>query len=121
MVPLPCEATGLRPAIAVKELLRSLTEIDAAGALLVAGATAAGVEVVLLLLHATISSAAVVAATAVRPALADTENNLGSPISERRTSRRTCLPCVLLLFRRPTFAIRRTGLITMCMLASGAI
>jgi hypothetical protein len=65
----------LRPAIAVKELLRSLTEIGAAGALLVAGATVAGVEVVLLLLHAAISSAAVVAATAVRPALADMEYN----------------------------------------------
>ena len=75
MVPLPAEATDLRPAIAVKELLRWLTEIGAAGALLVAGATVAGVEVVLLLLHAAISSAAVVAATAVRPALADMEYN----------------------------------------------
>src|SRR5215471_18352268 len=50
MVPLPAETTGLRPAIAVKELLMSLREIDAAGALLVAGANVAGVEVVLLLL-----------------------------------------------------------------------
>jgi len=73
MVPLPAEATDLRPAIAVKELLRWLTEIGTAGALLVSGANVAGVEVVLLLLHAAISSAAVVAATAVRPALADTE------------------------------------------------
>jgi hypothetical protein len=72
----------LRPAIALKELLRSLTEMDAAGALeelLVGGEedVAAGVELLLPLplLHAPMRSAAAVAATAVSPALADTEYN----------------------------------------------
>jgi hypothetical protein len=74
----------LRPAIALKELLRLPTEIDAAAvellvALADADADAAGVELLLLLLlpllHAATRRAAVVAATAVRPALADTEYN----------------------------------------------
>jgi hypothetical protein len=74
----------LRPAIALKELSRLPTEIDAAAvellvALAVADADAAGVELLLLLLppllHAATRRAAVVAATAVRPALADTEYN----------------------------------------------
>jgi hypothetical protein len=71
----------LRPAIALKELLRSLTEIDAAGvlalALLVAvdDEVAGGVVLVLLppLLQAAIRRAAAVAAAAAAPALADTE------------------------------------------------
>jgi hypothetical protein len=75
-------ATDLRAAIALKELLRLLTEIDAAAVeVLLAPAVAAedvvGVELagLLLLLHAAMRRAAVVAATAVRPALADTEYN----------------------------------------------
>jgi hypothetical protein len=78
-------ATGLRLAIALKELLRSLIEIDAAAPDVlvgdadpdVAGAEVAGADEVLLvlLLHAAISSAAVAAATALSPALADTEDN----------------------------------------------
>jgi hypothetical protein len=71
----------LRPAIALKELLRSPTEIDAAGALALLVAVedevAAGVELLLLLLlpllQAAIRRAAAVAAAAAAPALADTE------------------------------------------------
>jgi hypothetical protein len=75
----------LRPAIALKELLRLPTEIDAAAVELpvalavadAAGADVVGAELVvlLLLLHAATRRAAVAAATAVRPALADTEYN----------------------------------------------
>jgi hypothetical protein len=69
----------LRPAIALKELLRSLTEIDAAGALALLVAVedeVAGGVVLLLplpLLQAAIRRAAAVAAAAAAPALADTE------------------------------------------------
>src|SRR5579875_393378 len=81
--PLPAAATDLRPAIALKELLRSLTEIDAAALELLLAladedeppAGAELLELLLLLPHAAMSSAAVVAATAVSPALADTEYN----------------------------------------------
>jgi hypothetical protein len=71
----------LRLAIALKELLRSPTEIDAAGVLALALAVedevAAGVVVLLVLLppllQAAIRRAAAVAAAAAAPALADTE------------------------------------------------
>jgi len=73
----------LRPAIALKELFRSPTEIDAAGAVALALVLLVGVEdevaggVVLLLplplLQAAIRRAAAVAAAAAAPALADTE------------------------------------------------
>jgi len=75
----------LRAAIAVKELFRSPTEIDAAGALEVAlevallvgveDEVAGGVVLLLLppLLQAAIRRAAAVAAAAAAPALADTE------------------------------------------------
>jgi hypothetical protein len=70
----------LRPAIALKELFRSLIEIDAAGvlalALLVAVEDEVAGGVVLLLpplLQAAIRRAAAVAAAAAAPALADTE------------------------------------------------
>jgi hypothetical protein len=68
--------------MAEKELLRSLTEIDApalepapeAAGALAAGELAAGVELLVLLLQAAPRRAAA-AATAVSPALADTEYN----------------------------------------------
>jgi len=78
-LPLPAAVTDLRPAIALKELFRSPTEIDAAGAVaLLVGVeeeVAGGVVLLLLppLLQAAIRRAAAVAAAAVAPALADTE------------------------------------------------
>jgi hypothetical protein len=71
----------LRLAIAEKELVRSLVEIDGAelDGLADADADADGdvlaVGVELLLLHAAIRTAATPAATAVSPALAETEYN----------------------------------------------
>jgi hypothetical protein len=84
----------LRPAIALKVLLRLLTEIDAAGALALLVALAdevAGFEELLelLLLHAAMRRAAVAAATAVSPALADTEYN-GVPRLFSRDMPGTC-------------------------------
>jgi hypothetical protein len=66
----------LRPAIALNELFRPLTEIDAAAPeeLAVEDEFAAGVEL-LLLPHAAMRTAAVPTATVVSPALAVTEYN----------------------------------------------
>jgi hypothetical protein len=72
----------LRPAIALKELFRSPTEIDAVAALVlllalgdVGGVELLLLELLLLLLHAAMRRAAAVAAAAVSPALFDTEYN----------------------------------------------
>jgi hypothetical protein len=65
----------LRLAIEEKELVRSLVEIDGTEPDVLAGDDAAGAELLLLLLHAAIRTAAAPAATAVSPALALTEYN----------------------------------------------
>src|ERR1700742_429818 len=94
--PLPALATDLSCAIAEKELLRSLIEIDAPLALplepevaaeLEAGAAAELLELLELLQPAATSTAAR-AAAAVRPARADTEYN-GVPRSFTQTCRKT--------------------------------
>jgi hypothetical protein len=84
MLPLPELASGFRPAIALKVLLKSLTESDGAEPLALAAAEAeveldaAGAELLLELLELlqpAATSTAANAAAAVRPARADTEYN----------------------------------------------
>jgi hypothetical protein len=73
---LPELASDFRPAIAVNELLKLATESDGVPPALALADEVEGVEELLeLLLHAPMRRAAVVAATAVRPALADMEYN----------------------------------------------
>ena len=93
-LPLPAEATDLRPAIALKVLLRLLTEIDADDevGLLEVAAGAELLELLELLLHAAMRRAAVVAATAVSPALADTEYNDVPRLFSRDMPAGMCVP-----------------------------
>ena len=94
--PLPAAATDLSPAIAEKELLRSVYEIDAPAAAPVDDDVAAGDELVPVaagaelllelveLLQPAATTTAANAAAAVRPARADTEYN-GVPRSFTQT------------------------------------
>jgi hypothetical protein len=96
MLPLPEAARDFSPAIALKELLKSLTDSDDAEPLALAEAgaeaevEAAGAELLLELLELlqpAATSTADNAAAAVRPARADTEYN-GVPRSFTQTRRK---------------------------------